>query len=86
MKSQCADLVTCINAEVRALAQAGCRYIQIDEPLLVREPDVALDFGIDYLAKCFEVRTPRRSALSDMTSRGICLHSLCTIRSHIGST
>ena len=57
MKSQCADLVTCINAEVRALAQAGCRYIQIDEPLLVREPDVALDFGIEYLAKCFEVQS-----------------------------
>ena len=50
-----ADLVACINTELRALVAAGCKHIQIDEPLLVREPDVALGFGIDALTACLEV-------------------------------
>lgn len=48
------DLATALNSEVRALAEAGCRYIQIDEPIFARKPEAALAYGIDTLAKCFE--------------------------------
>ncbi|MCL4765673.1 MAG: cobalamin-independent methionine synthase II family protein [Hyphomicrobiaceae bacterium] len=47
------DLADALNAEVRALAEAGCRWIQIDEPVFAREPDRALTYGIDLLARCF---------------------------------
>lgn len=48
------DLATAVNTEVRALAEAGCRYIQIDEPLFARYPDKALAFGIEDLDRCWE--------------------------------
>ena len=48
-----ADLVTAINQEVLDLASAGCKYIQLDEPCMMRYPDKALAFGLDNLAKCF---------------------------------
>ena len=48
------DLAGALNAEVRALAAAGCKYIQIDEPIFARKPDQALAYGVDTLAKCFE--------------------------------
>lgn len=48
------DLATALNHEVRALAEAGCRYIQIDEPIFARKPDEALAYGIDTLRKCFD--------------------------------
>ena len=48
-----ADLVTCINQEVLELARAGCQYIQLDEPVMMRYPDKALAFGLDNLARCF---------------------------------
>ena len=47
------DLVACINQEVLELARVGCKYIQIDEPVMMRYPDKALAFGLDNLAKCF---------------------------------
>ncbi|MDJ0825226.1 MAG: cobalamin-independent methionine synthase II family protein [Rhodobacter sp.] len=48
-----ADLAAALNHEVRALAAAGCRHIQIDEPIFARKPDAALAYGIDTLAACF---------------------------------
>jgi len=48
-----ADLATGINIEVRKLAEAGCRWIQIDEPIFAREPDKALAFGIENIERCF---------------------------------
>jgi 5-methyltetrahydropteroyltriglutamate--homocysteine methyltransferase len=48
-----ADLSAAINIEVRKLAPAGCRWIQIDEPIFAREPDKALAFGIENLERCF---------------------------------
>ncbi len=48
-----ADLATAINHEVCNLAEAGCRWIQVDEPIFAREPDKALAFGIENLARCF---------------------------------
>ena len=46
-------LVKEINREVVALSKAGCKYIQIDEPVMVRFPEKALSFGINNLKKCF---------------------------------
>ena len=31
-----ADLVTCINQELRGLSEAGCTHVQIDEPVMMR--------------------------------------------------
>ena len=52
-KALCRDLANAINYEVKALSEAGCRYIQIDEPLFARKPDEALDYGIENLERCF---------------------------------
>jgi 5-methyltetrahydropteroyltriglutamate--homocysteine methyltransferase len=48
-----ADLAAALNVEVRALAQAGCQHIQIDEPVFARKPDNALKFGTETLQACF---------------------------------
>ena len=48
------DLAEAINAEILALAEAGCRYIQVDEPLFARKPDEALAFGVENLERCFQ--------------------------------
>ncbi len=47
------DLAEAINVEVRALADAGCRWIQIDEPVFARKPEEALAYGIQDLERCF---------------------------------
>ena len=47
------DLATALNREILALSEAGCRYIQIDEPLFARYPEKALAFGIDHLERCW---------------------------------
>ena len=48
------DLAEVINVEIKRLQKAGCKYIQVDEPLFARKPQDAIDFGIDNLAKCFD--------------------------------
>ena len=48
------DLAEVINVEIKRLKNAGCKYIQVDEPLFARKPQDAIDFGINNLAKCFE--------------------------------
>ena len=47
------DLANALNNEVRRLADAGCRWIQIDEPIFARKPESALAFGIENLERCF---------------------------------
>ena len=47
------NLATALNREVLALADAGCRHIQIDEPLFARKPDAALDYGFENLERAF---------------------------------
>ena len=47
------DLAAALNREVLALAEAGCRHIQIDEPLFARNPDAALDYGFENLERAF---------------------------------
>jgi len=48
------DLAAIINRHVRALRDAGCRHIQVDEPVFARQPKKALDWGIKMLDRCFE--------------------------------
>ncbi len=47
------DLATALNAEVLALAAAGCRHIQVDEPVFARKPQAALDYGVEMLERVF---------------------------------
>ncbi|MFQ5783526.1 MAG: 5-methyltetrahydropteroyltriglutamate--homocysteine methyltransferase [Alphaproteobacteria bacterium] len=49
----CAALAEALNTEIRALADAGCRWIQVDEPLFARYPEKAVAFGIENLERCF---------------------------------
>ena len=49
-----ADLAQALNSEILALAEAGCRHIQIDEPLFARKVAEALDYGLDHIERCFE--------------------------------
>ena len=48
-----ADLAAALNQEVLALANAGCQWIQIDEPVFARNPKLALEFGFENLERCF---------------------------------
>ena len=48
-----AALAATINKEILALVDAGCRYIQVDEPLFARSVKDALDFGMEGLERCF---------------------------------
>lgn len=47
------DLADALNVEIRALADAGCKVIQVDEPLFARKVDAALSYGIETLERCF---------------------------------
>lgn len=48
-----------LNQEIISLAEAGCQWIQVDEPLLARESEKALAYGIDNLEQCFH-NVPKR--------------------------
>jgi len=48
-----AALADTVNREILALVEAGCQYIQVDEPLFARKVDDALDFGMEGLERCF---------------------------------
>lgn len=50
-KTMGADLAEALNKEVKALADAGCRYIQIDEPVFARKPEEALEYGFENLER-----------------------------------
>ncbi|MEM7206897.1 MAG: cobalamin-independent methionine synthase II family protein [Pseudomonadota bacterium] len=54
MRDLAFDLADAINYEVRALADAGCQYIQVDEPLFARNVERAMDFGVECLDRCFD--------------------------------
>ena len=47
------DLAAVLNVEIGRLAAAGCRWIQVDEPVFARKPVPALDYGVEALARCF---------------------------------
>ena len=40
--------------EILALVEHGCKVIQVDEPVLMRKPQDAIDYGIEDLAACFK--------------------------------
>ncbi len=48
------DLADALNFEIRALADAGCTYIQVDEPLFARNVERALSYGVECLDRCFD--------------------------------
>ncbi len=48
-----AALADALNFEIKALAAAGCRHIQVDEPLFARQAQAALDYGLEHLERCF---------------------------------
>ena len=43
-----------LNDEVLALVEAGCTWIQIDEPVFARHPEEALDHGFADLERCLQ--------------------------------
>ncbi len=52
-KALARDLAEALNAEVLALAAAGCQYIQVDEPVFARKPEAALEYGVEMLERVF---------------------------------
>jgi methionine synthase II (cobalamin-independent) len=48
-----AALADALNVEIRRLADAGCRWIQVDEPVFAREPEQALAYGVEHVERCF---------------------------------
>ena len=61
------DLAKAINIEVKRLVEAGCKYIQIDEPLFARKPEEALNYGIRNLEICFEgINNPKIEKIMHM--------------------
>jgi len=48
------DLARAVNVEIRRLAEAGCRHIQVDEPVFARRAMDALDYGFENLNACFD--------------------------------
>ena len=52
-RTQGRALAEALNAEVRSLAEAGCRHIQVDEPVFARKPEQALEYGIENLERVF---------------------------------
>ena len=48
-----ADIADALNKEVLALVEAGCTYIQVDEPVFARKPKIALDYGVENLERVF---------------------------------
>ncbi|WGF88832.1 hypothetical protein [Marinivivus vitaminiproducens] len=48
-----ADLADALNRELRTLAAAGCRHIQIDEPVAMEESAEASAYGIEHVLRAF---------------------------------
>lgn len=49
-----ASLAAALNQEILTLAEAGCTWIQVDEPVFARKPDKALEYGFENLERCFQ--------------------------------
>lgn len=52
------DLAETVNREILSLVEAGCKYIQVDEPVFARRVDDAVLFGFEGLEHCFH-RVPK---------------------------
>lgn len=71
------DLADALNFEIRALADAGCRFIQVDEPLFARNVARALDYGVECLDRCFD-------GVPDHVAR--VMHMCCGYPGHLDDT
>ncbi|MCH8113463.1 MAG: cobalamin-independent methionine synthase II family protein [Proteobacteria bacterium] len=69
-----AALGDALNVEIRALVDAGCMWIQVDEPVFARYPERAVAYGIDALSRCFHRVPP---------SVVRCVHVCCGYPSHV---
>lgn len=67
-------LAEVLNVEIRRLAEAGCRWIQVDEPVFARKVDAALAWGVENLERCFH-------GLPAGVMR--CVHICCGYPSHL---
>ena len=47
------DYADAIHNEVGALIAAGCEVVQFDDPVLLRYPEAARDWGLEALERCF---------------------------------
>lgn len=47
------ELARVLNAEICKLAETGCTWIQVDEPLFARKPEKALEYGFENIERCF---------------------------------
>ena len=47
------DYADAIRHEVKALIEAGCKFLQFDDPVLLRHPDAARAWGLPALERCF---------------------------------
>ncbi len=65
-KQQGDDLADALNAEALALAEAGCRWIQVDGRLFARKAEPALDYGIADLDRCFHGLPPEVNRVMHM--------------------
>jgi 5-methyltetrahydropteroyltriglutamate--homocysteine methyltransferase len=68
------DLADALNFEIRALADAGCTFIQVDEPLFARNVERALDYGVECLDRCFD-------GVPDTVTRA--MHMCCGYPGHL---
>jgi len=48
------ELGNALNEEILALVESGCEHIQVDEPVFARKSQMALDYGIENLERCFD--------------------------------
>ena len=53
------DLAATVNKEILALVDAGCHYIQLDEPLFARQVDDAMEFELEGIERCFHKVPPQ---------------------------
>ncbi len=53
MQALASDYADVIRKEIGNLIDAGCRAIQIDDPVLLRYPEQAREWGIEVLQRCF---------------------------------
>ncbi|MCP3890203.1 MAG: cobalamin-independent methionine synthase II family protein [Desulfobulbaceae bacterium] len=70
-------LADTLNVEIIRLAEAGCRWIQVDDPVFARYPEAALSFGIENLERCFH-------GVSREVTR--CTHICCGYPDKVDST
>ncbi|MCK5686187.1 5-methyltetrahydropteroyltriglutamate--homocysteine methyltransferase, partial [bacterium] len=70
-------LAEALNFEIVELANAGCRWIQVDEPVFARYPESALSFGIENLERCF-------NSINREVTR--CTHICCGYPDKVDST